>query len=786
MKRSLFALALMLLVSLPALAQDVPGDAPRDLPLPRPLAPNVPGLRDRLAALEARPRTTENALAMGVLRFQNRQHQEALALLEPLASGRSPLSSWAALFAGAARLRLNDPAGALALLASVDPADPVLGDEALLLSAYCQEAQGSPEALSRYRRFLDLAEQPLRAVALWRAGALAGGAGDARAAGEFYRELFTSLPWTVSAEKALPQAQALFRAGRSLFDPDSAEALRQRIETLLDRSQAAKAQPVIDRYAAAPGADPFRAAYLKGKAAYARRDTEKAVQYFEDAARSPDATLAAWALYHQGRALWRFSGPEDARAMEALLTRALEASRSLRDGADLAEASRRLLLLLAVERGRLAEALPLARALADSGPEPTESREQAAWLTGLLRHAQGDQAGALGDFAAFLERFPNSDYAPGAWYWTGRARLEARDPEGARQALRRVLARWPNGYYGMLAARRLAALEAATGVGAPAGAPVAAPLGAGPASGPMSDPASGPASGPDFVAATSPGVAPGSLQAAAPARSSEAPGARPAPLQDAGDPPACPDPAASAPPGAAPFLERAALLEAALLPELAERELGALVQLHPQDPVCVLRYARLAESLGNHAAAVRVVGRAFRSCLARGSREALAPLRELVYPSRHGEQIERNLTGSGVDPDIIRGLIRQESFFDPDAVSGAGAVGLMQLLPSTAKSQAEKYGEKGFKTESLKDPAVNIRFGVRYFLERYREYGGSLPLTLAGYNAGRVKVGVWREFLGGLDQELFVEFIPYTETRDYVKRILGNQAMYGLLYPVAR
>jgi soluble lytic murein transglycosylase len=240
--------------------------------------------------------------------------------------------------------------------------------------------------------------------------------------------------------------------------------------------------------------------------------------------------------------------------------------------------------------------------------------------------------------------------------------------------------------------------------------------------------------------------------------------------------------ALSAPDEANPSLERAAMLQAGLLPELAERELAALNAKMPKDPAVAMRYARLATELGNHINAVRATSRAFWGCLARGSRQELQPLRDIVYPNRFQDLILRNLAGTSVDANIIRGLIRQESFFEPEAVSGAGAVGLMQVLPSTARTLAEKLGERGFKAESLKDPAVNVRYGVRYFLERYEEYGGNLALTLASYNAGRVKIGVWREFLGGLDQELFVEFIPYTETRDYVKRILGNQAMYALLY----
>ena len=228
-------------------------------------------------------------------------------------------------------------------------------------------------------------------------------------------------------------------------------------------------------------------------------------------------------------------------------------------------------------------------------------------------------------------------------------------------------------------------------------------------------------------------------------------------------------------------LARAVILERCQLPELAERELAPLAAKYPTDRPLVLRYARLAGSLGSHAQAVRAASRAFAGCLARGSAEELAPLRDIFYPRRFEALLAQHLAGSPVDPSLVCGLIRQESFFEPEAVSGAGAVGLMQVMPATARALAARLGEKNFRPETLKDPAVNIRYGVRFFLDRYAEYGGNLAFTLASYNAGRVKLKVWMDSLGQLDQDLFTEFIPYSETRDYVKRILANQAMYKRL-----
>lgn len=708
MKTSLL-IALALAWAFPALAAPV-----QDLPLPRPLSMPLPGVQGRLARLAAGQQTPEAMLAQGVMRSLTGKHAEALPLLEQARTRLPAMSGWAGLYAALSRYRLGDFQAALAALEPLPP-DAPFAPEATLLAAYCLEGQDSPQALPRYRAFLELGDHPFRSVALWRAGELAAASGDFAAAGESLHELLQTLPWTASAEKGEPLARELFKAGRTSFDPDSPASLRQRADLLLDKGMAARAQPLAEQLAAAPGADPGAGLYLKGKALYARRDTSQAAQLFEDAAAlSASPSVAAWAAYQQARCYWRFSGADEARRMEELLNAAATRAASLPGGEELALSSMRLLMLTRVERARFAEALETAGRLAAMEPRDAEAVEQAAWLTGLLRLALDDHAGAASALAAFMERHPNSDYAPAARYWLARTREASGDLAGAVQALNSVLERWPNGYYGMLSEARLATL-----------------------------------------------------------------GEKPAPRR-AG---ACPDFASlSAPPEAAPALQRAQVLEAALLPELAERELTSLNQSMPKDPAVALRLATLATSQGNHTAAVRAVSRAVWGCLSRGTKQELLPLKDIVYPNRFPELVERNMAGSGVDPDVIRGLIRQESFFEPDAVSGAGAVGLMQVMPSTARSQAEKYGEKNFRPENLKDPAVNVRFGVRYFLERHAQYGGDLALTLASYNAGKVKVDVWREHLGGLDRELFVEFIPYTETRDYVKRILGNRAMYALLY----
>ncbi|WP_243439611.1 transglycosylase SLT domain-containing protein [Fundidesulfovibrio soli] len=737
-----FALAQKLQGQKPAAQKNHAAPSPaQEFPMPRPLSQGLPRAKERLAALAAAPRTPETAFAIGVFQAAGRQWAEAAQSLSPAAEQQSPLTAWARFYRGFARYRLGDFRAALADFDTVDPADPALGQEALLLQGYCLEALIDPQAAGRYRRFLNAGDNPLRSVALLRLGTLAAQAGDNAAAEAALSELVRTLPWTASAEKGELLARELRAKGLIAFDPDDPSEMYHRADLLLNKSMAAKARPLITALLALPAVQPGRALYLEAKSAYIRRDTATAVQFYEDAARAAtDPLLSLWAQYHQARAMWRFSGADDAARMEELLRDVLARGAVLPGSGELMETSRRLLLLLRLERGRFPEALEAARQLEAQAPAGSpqarsQAREQAVWLAGLIRFALADYQGAARGLGAFAAEYPDSEYAPAAVYWRARADHARGTDDAARQGLTKVLERWPNGYYGMLARERLTAMGGAA-------RPVAE-------------------------------------QGNQAEDTTELKSVQPEAKADTG---LCAPATGRQDPGTAPSLARADALLAARLPELAERELGALNAANPLDAPLALRYARLASELDNHGNAVRALGRALGPCLARGTPEELRPLRDIFYPNNYAEIVNAQLAGTGVDPAIIRGLIRQESFFEPEAVSGAGAVGLMQVLPSTAASLAAKYGERTPGAESLKDPAVNIRFGVRYFLERYNEYGGNLPLTLSSYNAGRVKVGVWREFLGGLDRELFTEFIPYTETRDYVKRILGNQAMYRVLY----
>lgn len=129
-----------------------------------------------------------------------------------------------------------------------------------------------------------------------------------------------------------------------------------------------------------------------------------------------------------------------------------------------------------------------------------------------------------------------------------------------------------------------------------------------------------------------------------------------------------------------------------------------------------------------------------------------------------------------VDPLLILSLIRQESAFNKEARSIAGARGLMQVMPATARTVAAVRATKLF------DPATNIGVGTKYFLKRLEQYGGDVELTLAAYNAGFMRVDQWRKRYPTDNRLLFLDFIPFRETREYVSSILRNYYWYVRLY----
>ena len=154
----------------------------------------------------------------------------------------------------------------------------------------------------------------------------------------------------------------------------------------------------------------------------------------------------------------------------------------------------------------------------------------------------------------------------------------------------------------------------------------------------------------------------------------------------------------------------------------------------------------------------------------------------LYFPVLERETIISSSKDNGLDPVLVAALIRQESNFNPQATSPAGARGLMQLMPNVGKDLATSKGISPWDPELLYEPATNIKLGTTHLSGLVRKYPDVVK-ALSAYNAGESRVEKWWTKAGANDPEVFTERIPFVETRDYVRTILRNRAYYQALYP---
>ena len=248
------------------------------------------------------------------------------------------------------------------------------------------------------------------------------------------------------------------------------------------------------------------------------------------------------------------------------------------------------------------------------------------------------------------------------------------------------------------------------------------------------------------------------------------------------DPAAGPDPREGAP---GSVLRRADLLAGFGLYRQAGRELRAIEQQGNDSPAALRLLLRRFERVGSFDGALRVGRRLAELGPSPNGRLGLAGLR-LLYPAYYAETIGPIAAQEDLSPSLVLAIIRQESSFNPIIASGAGARGLMQIMPSTGSGWANRLGIKDYRVEDLDDPVVSIRFGCREIAARLAEFARDprgLSLSIAAYNAGPDAAHRWEKSLPQ-DVDELIEIITYHETRTYVKLVLRNQAVYELLASV--
>lgn len=201
--------------------------------------------------------------------------------------------------------------------------------------------------------------------------------------------------------------------------------------------------------------------------------------------------------------------------------------------------------------------------------------------------------------------------------------------------------------------------------------------------------------------------------------------------------------------------------------EIADR---FVVKFATVEPEVRLYVATLMHRAGQALPKFRILTSAFQDAPRLLSRGTL----EMLFPKWHIDLAKKK--AKDIDPLLVLSLIRQESAFNVHAHSSAGARGLMQVMPATARSIAK------VRKERLWDPSTNVEVGTKYLRHRLERYNGDVELTLAAYNAGFSRVDRWVKRYPLENKLLFMDLIPFRETREYISSILRNYFWYTQLY----
>jgi len=345
----------------------------------------------------------------------------------------------------------------------------------------------------------------------------------------------------------------------------------------------------------------------------------------------------------------------------------------------------------------------------------------AHWKTAWLTLRQGRNADAEKAFDEQILLYPNGNETSNALYWRARLAEEDNQPAMARAYYQKLSERYRNYYYAELGRERLQHLPAADDP--PGQYPVL-----------------------DHVPA---------LQAS-----------RIAP---------------SDPPGDDLHVQKAQLLANGGLVDFAAREVqaGATADGGTWGPA---ETARIFLESGHFDRAIEVMKHSVPSYFAVDIPDLPRSYWEALFPEAFWNDLRKYSQANGLDPYLVASLIRQESEFNPLAVSRANAVGLMQLLPRTGKLVARQENLRRYNASELYSAPTNLQLGTRYFKGMVDQFGGSFEYALAAYNAGSDRVEEWLGQGKYRDPQEFVESIPFTETREYVQAIMRNASVYRQLY----
>ena len=224
-------------------------------------------------------------------------------------------------------------------------------------------------------------------------------------------------------------------------------------------------------------------------------------------------------------------------------------------------------------------------------------------------------------------------------------------------------------------------------------------------------------------------------------------------------------------------------LQAVQLSVDAVHEFEQVFARHGEDAELFSQLVVLAGEIEAYDIGIRLAIRHYGQQLRTGQLPRASPAWSGAFPMGY-QAVIQSFVPQHVDPFLVAGLIREESLYSARVVSPVGAIGLMQLMPATARQVARQLNlvDSNYDADQLYQPRHNIQLGTHYLGQLLEEYQGNLMYSLAAYNAGPKAVQRWIAKYGHRPADEFVEFIGYRETRGYVKRVLGSYRIYRALF----
>jgi soluble lytic murein transglycosylase len=229
-------------------------------------------------------------------------------------------------------------------------------------------------------------------------------------------------------------------------------------------------------------------------------------------------------------------------------------------------------------------------------------------------------------------------------------------------------------------------------------------------------------------------------------------------------------------------MERARLLDIAGLDDLSEAELRFGAKADGQPQIIAIELADLASQRDAPDQAIRYIKHYAPGYLSMSMDSAPDKFWRLAFPLPYRKSLEEYCRAQMLDPYLMAALIRQESEFNPNAISRANARGLAQVMPATGRQLSKKLGIPRFRTAMLFTPDTNLKMGTYYLKTLSDELQGKWEAALASYNAGKSHVTTWMAAGNYREPAEFVESIPFNETRAYVQSVLRNADVYRKLY----